>query len=296
MEARNRNRLVLALVLLVVALIVVLAKNHDFWFGSDESAEADVTAPVAAPSPTSASPAPASDAKAVSPAPASTAKATIAAAAPVQAQVKKAPAATTSVAAAPTPAPSKPAPVVTANAAPVAKKNASTTEIITKASAEPAKPAAPSVETTRTKLPPMEVEVVAGNTHRALRPGSNAVLVEIPTHSDSRAAASKSFQWNPVTNAAEITRLASNDVPSQGQGASYPSLSKQMKVLGSVVLQAYVGPDGGIRDLHVISGNPILVSAAVEAARQWKFAPYMQNGQAVETQAKIQVNFTINVM
>jgi TonB family protein len=293
MEARNRNRLILALALLVVALIVVLAKNRDFWFGSDENAE-EVTAPASTPAPSS-TPAAAPSANPTSAAaPAASAKTT----SPVPPTTSKAASGATATNANPAPKATKnPAPTVVANPVPAPKKNASkNTEIVTKAAAEPAKPVPSVAEPARTKLPPMEVEVVAGNTHHALRPGSNAVLVEIPTRSDSRAAASKSFQWNPVTNAAEITRLASNDIPAQAQGASYPSLSKQMKVLGSVVLQAYVGADGGIRDLHVISGNPILVSAAVEAARQWKFAPYMQNGQAVETQAKIQVNFTINVL
>jgi TonB family protein len=293
MEARNRNRLVLALALLVVALVVVLVKNHDFWFGSDESADSEVTVPAPAPSSTPAAAPNAAPGATPAPAPATAAKTS---APPAPSASKTASAAKTPVA---NPAPkvaANPAPAVAANPVPAKKNSSNNTEIVTKASAEPAKPVTPTVEAAHTKLPAMEVEVVAGNTHRALRPGSNAVLVEIPTHSDSRAAASKSFQWNPVTNAAEITRLASNDVPSQAQGTSYPSLSHQMKVLGSVVLQAFVGPDGGIRDLHVISGNPILVSAAVEAARQWKFAPYVQNGQAVETQAKIQVNFTINVM
>ena len=90
-----------------------------------------------------------------------------------------------------------------------------------------------------------------------------------------------------------------SDLPervAQAEQTSYPSLAKQMKVQGSVILQAYVGADGGIKDLHVVSGNPILVSAAVEAARQWRFTPYLQNGQPVETQAKIQVNFMIKVL
>jgi protein TonB len=69
-----------------------------------------------------------------------------------------------------------------------------------------------------------------------------------------------------------------------------------MKVQGSVLLQAFVGADGNIRDLHVLSGDPILVSAALEAARQWRFRPYLQNGQPVETQAKIMVIFTMKVL
>jgi len=69
-----------------------------------------------------------------------------------------------------------------------------------------------------------------------------------------------------------------------------------MKVQGSVLLQAFVSVDGGIRELRVLSGPPILVSAAAEAVRQWRFKPYLQNGQPVETQAKISVNFTIKIL
>jgi TonB family protein len=195
------------------------------------------------------------------------------------------------------------APASTQAPAPVAKKKVETekrTEIVAKANAAPVPAAttpasAPTATASaRKQLPPMEVEVVASNSHHSLSADSNAVLVEIPTHS----TASKTFQWNPVTNAAELTRMPS-DLPErvqQAEQASYPSLAKQMKVQGSVILQAYVGADGGIKDLHVVSGNPILVSAAVEAARQWRFSPYLQNGQAVETQAKIQVNFMIKVL
>jgi TonB family protein len=272
MEARNRRRLVLALALLVVALVVVLVRNRDFWFGSDESADSEAAAPVAAQT---------SVAKATPPA---------TSAAPV---------------ATPSTAPANPATAPTAVPAPVAKKKVEAekkTEIVAKANAAavpatatPAPATTPTVgASTRKQLPPMEVEVVASNSHHSLSADSNAVLVEIPTHT----SASKTFQWNPVTNAAELTRMPS-DLPErvqQAEQASYPSLAKQMKVQGSVILQAYVGADGGIKDLHVVSGNPILVSAAVEAARQWRFSPYLQNGQPVETQAKIQVNFMIKVL
>jgi TonB family protein len=144
----------------------------------------------------------------------------------------------------------------------------------------------------------MEVEVVAGDTHRVVHPGSNSVKVEMPPNSGSRVAASTAFTWSPATNAAERTRLSADqpDALPPSAETSYPSLAKEMKVQGSVLLQAFVGTDGGIRHLRVLSGNPILVSAALEAARQWRFTPYLQNGQPVETQAKIMVNFTIKVL
>lgn len=69
-----------------------------------------------------------------------------------------------------------------------------------------------------------------------------------------------------------------------------------MKVQGAVLLQAFIGADGVIRELRVLSGPAILSSAAREAALQWRFKPYLQNGKPVETQATITVNFTIKVL
>jgi protein TonB len=74
----------------------------------------------------------------------------------------------------------------------------------------------------------------------------------------------------------------------------YPLLARQMKVQGSVILQALIGKDGTIQDLRVVSGPPILASAAQDAVRQWHFKPHYQGSEAVETQAKITVNFTIS--
>jgi protein TonB len=74
----------------------------------------------------------------------------------------------------------------------------------------------------------------------------------------------------------------------------YPLLARQMRVQGSVILQALIGRDGLIQGLRVVSGPPILANAAEEAVKQWHFKPHYQGAEAVETQAKITVNFTIS--
>ncbi len=75
---------------------------------------------------------------------------------------------------------------------------------------------------------------------------------------------------------------------------NYPVLAKQMKVQGAVILQALIGKNGNIQDLHVLSGPAILSEAARQAVKQWHFKPYLLAGQAVETEARITVNFTIS--
>jgi periplasmic protein TonB len=141
-------------------------------------------------------------------------------------------------------------------------------------------------------LPPLEVAVVGGDTR------SNSVKVTMPPDSGSRASGSTAVEWGPATNAAERVQMASDKAPAVPRSVElpYPLLARQMKVQGSVLLQALINADGVVRDLRVLSGPAILASAAREAARGWRFRPYLQNGQPVETQATIAVNFTINVL
>jgi len=153
----------------------------------------------------------------------------------------------------------------------------------------------------RTVLPALEVEVVAGDTHRTIRPGSNSVRVDLqpdttpppvtePVPEDAGTAA------NVTSDAAEHVQMSANtsDIVAVPVRPSYPMLARQMKVQGSVILRALIGKDGIIQDLHVVSGPHILASAAKDAVRQWHFKPHFEGSEAVETQAKITVNFTIS--
>jgi TonB family protein len=151
--------------------------------------------------------------------------------------------------------------------------------------AKSAAPKSTAPVVTRTVLPPLNVEVVAGNAHRAIHPGSNASKVEITqpaTASDVTA----------VNNAAQREAISPDAIQPE---PSYPLLAQHMNVQGSVVLKAVIGADGVIQDLHILSGPAILAAAAQQAVREWRFKPVVRDGQAVETLAKIVVNFSIKV-
>jgi TonB family protein len=153
----------------------------------------------------------------------------------------------------------------------------------------------PVVAATRAPLPPLDVEVIAGDNHRIVHPGSSvAKAVEIPNDSNR---ASNVTSASLTTDAAEHERLTTSSFPEMRQtvDATYPLLGQHMRVQGSVVLQALVGTDGNIENLRVLSGPAILTAAAQQAVRQWRFKPYLQNGQPVETKARITVNFSIKI-
>jgi periplasmic protein TonB len=75
---------------------------------------------------------------------------------------------------------------------------------------------------------------------------------------------------------------------------AYPPLARTARVQGSVVLAAVIGKDGAIQNLHVISGHPLLTQAALDAVRQWRYKPYILNGEPVEVDTQVTVNFTLS--
>ena len=73
----------------------------------------------------------------------------------------------------------------------------------------------------------------------------------------------------------------------------YPPLARAARVQGAVVLQAVIGKDGSIQGLKLVSGHPMLAPAAIDAVKQWKYKPYFLNGEPVEVDTTIMVNFTL---
>ncbi len=60
-----------------------------------------------------------------------------------------------------------------------------------------------------------------------------------------------------------------------------------------VLLQAVIGKDGTIQNLKAVSGHPMLIPSALDAVRQWKYKPYFLNGEPVEVDTQVTVNFTL---
>lgn len=193
-----------------------------------------------------------------------------------------------------------PASNTTTRAVPVGtRRHASKPQPKQSASVAAAPPATVTAE--RTVLPPLEVEVVAGNVHRTLRPGNNSIRVNLQPTSPPQSVADVSTTGGATaasvtSDAAERVQMSANaaEAVTHSVNPGYPILARQMKVQGSVILQALISRDGAIQDLQVVSGPPILASAAEEAVKQWHFKPHYQGAEAVETRARITVNFTIS--
>src|SRR5205807_7530423 len=111
----------------------------------------------------------------------------------------------------------------------------------------------------------------------------------------------------PVTNAlaarpqestADVKRITIGGNVQQAKLISqprpaYPPEAKQARVQGVVKLQAVIAADGHVKDLTVISGDPLLAPSALDAVRQWVYQTTLLNGDPVEVTTQIDVNYTL---
>jgi protein TonB len=254
-ETKQRKLMLGSLSLLLVALSIALWHERDFWFPDGQDAESEQVENVPPQSGSSAPDAKKSD----STKSASTSSKTAAITKPKHQAVAQA-----------------------------------------KSAAPPDSTPPPAATATRTVLPPLEVEVVAGDTHRTVRPGSSSVRVDLqpgtPPQPITEIPADTQTAASVTSNAAEHVQMSADasEIVARPVRPNYPLLARQMKVQGSVILQALIGKDGIIQNLRVMSGPQILASAAEDAVRQWHFRPHLEGTEPVETQAKITVNFTIS--
>ncbi len=122
----------------------------------------------------------------------------------------------------------------------------------------------------------------------------------MPIASDKRSGAISSVLETPIpAPSLAPTRTASVPVSAGLTGGKlkvrieplYPAAARALNLSGSVVLKATVGQSGRVSNVKVVSGNAVLAAAATDAIRRWVYEPFKLNGQAIEMQTTITVNF-----
>ncbi len=119
------------------------------------------------------------------------------------------------------------------------------------------------------------------------------VLTDMPTSARSVPMLAKSPEPMPVKRIRVASRVAEanliHDVPPQ-----YPPEAGRARIEGTVVLMAMIGKDGSVEDVRVESGLPVLAQAAIDAVKQWRYKPYVIDGEPVEVDSRITINFNLS--
>jgi TonB family protein len=210
---------------------------------------------------------------------------------------------------APAPAPGQ------ADNSPSQTANNSTPDNAPTRAGKPGKPVAPAGEaaevtvpdtTAEVGLPPAPLVVAGGQRHAGSPAEKEETEVAPPSLSALAGAAKPGLNGVVSTAPVAVPKLAA-EAPqrirvSQGvtQGLlvrqvkpQYPSMARETRVEGDVVLEAVIGKDGTVRDLKAISGPAMLVGPAIRAVRQWRYKPYLLNGQPVEVETDIKLQFRL---
>ncbi len=150
-------------------------------------------------------------------------------------------------------------------------------------------------KTQETPPPPVGTtgEVVGGVPGGTVGGVPSGVFNEALSSTRSLPVLARTPEPTPVRRIRVASRVAEanliHDVAPQ-----YPPEAGRARIEGMVVLMAVIGKDGSVQDVRVESGLPLLAQAAIDAVKQWRYRPYLLNGEPVEVDSRITINFTLS--
>jgi periplasmic protein TonB len=161
----------------------------------------------------------------------------------------------------------------------------------------PASISSPSPKPNTQEVPPAPVNptggVVGGVPGGVVGGVPSGVFSEVLSSTHSLPVPAKTPEPAPAKRIRVAARVVEanliHDVAPQ-----YPPEAGRARIEGAVVLLAVIGKDGSVQDVRVESGLPLLAQAAIEAVRQWRYRPYLVNGEPVEVDSRITINFTLS--
>lgn len=170
---------------------------------------------------------------------------------------------------------------------------------------------APKSEPKKTSPAPSRTAKSSSNSHNEPATPEVAVRESLPTASGTADAPpdAPSLGQLPTSSSATLAAaIVATNTPTPGltlpqsrgvvEGKlirkvlpQYPEMARRAGVGGDVVLSATIGIDGKLKNIRVVSGSPLLREAAISAAKQWRYSPYLLGAKPVETETHITVSF-----
>jgi TonB family protein len=163
----------------------------------------------------------------------------------------------------------------------------------------------PVAEVPAKPLPAPPSPSTASHTNAAAPPGS---LLVFENGKEIFRMPPSQGQGEPPASAQETVERASSVAPEKVVDLSpaaakeslihrvepdYPEPARDGQVQGAVLLDVRIGKDGTVQGLKTVSGEPLLAEAAMTAVRQWRFKPRSVNGEPVEMQTQVTLNFRL---
>jgi TonB family protein len=130
--------------------------------------------------------------------------------------------------------------------------------------------------------------LVSGEVVEEKAPATTTLRPTAPAQSNAGSGSTQPAQRVRVSQGVSAGLLITRVPP------IYPPLARQARIQGEVILRAFIDPMGSVASLELISGHPMLAPAVLDAVKQWKYKPYLLNGNAVNVETQVTVNFTLS--
>lgn len=143
--------------------------------------------------------------------------------------------------------------------------------------------------------PPMSSGGVVGGVVGGIPGGQPGGVIGGIISSTSRLAAVPKLAVPAPPKRIRISQGVTQGLLTHRVEPSYPALARQARIQGVVVLTAIIDKNGSIQNLQLVSGHPLLAPAAIEAVKQWRYKPFLLNGQPVEMETTVTVRFQLQM-
>jgi protein TonB len=90
-----------------------------------------------------------------------------------------------------------------------------------------------------------------------------------------------------------VNRVEQGPILIEKPAAAYPALAKEARIQGVVLFRLLIDAEGRVENVTLLSGHPLLVPAATEAVRRYRYQPTMRDGQPVKVRANVGVPFVL---
>ena len=137
------------------------------------------------------------------------------------------------------------------------------------------------------------IKMDAPNASLMLLPGSKGQTVRIAPADNSIRQQPRQFDPTPGVMRIRVGENVQKGNLLNSVNPEYPALAKQARIQGRVLFDVIVGTDGHVTRLSVVSGHPLLIPAAQDAVKQNVYRPTMLNGNIVEVQTQVDVDFRL---
>ena len=143
------------------------------------------------------------------------------------------------------------------------------------------------------EVPPAPAETTGGVVGGVPDGVPGGVLSDVLSSTRSLPVLAKAPEATPNRRMRVASRVAAANLI-HDVAPIYPPEAGRERIEGTVVLMAVIGKDGAVRDVRVESGLPLLAQAAIDAVKQWRYKPYLLNGEPTEVDSQITINFTLS--